>query len=251
MLNNRKKLYEGKAKILFEGQASGTIIQYYKDDVTAFNNAKHDVIHGKGILNNVISEFIMTRLNEASIPTHFIKRLNMREQLVKKVKVIPIEVVVRNVVAGSMVKRLGLQKGNKLGRPIIEHYYKDDALSDPMITEDHAFMLGIADTHDLSIINGLAYRINDYLLGMFAAMNLRLIDFKIEFGKHYNSHYNEEVILLADEISPDSCRLWDMSDDNITYDKDIFRENKGDLKLAYQEIAKRMGVLPGIKNDQE
>ncbi|MBC8789995.1 MAG: phosphoribosylaminoimidazolesuccinocarboxamide synthase [Tagaea sp. CACIAM 22H2] len=241
-MSRRKQIYEGKAKILFEGPEPGTIIQYFKDDATAFNNKKKGTITGKGVLNNRISEFLMTRLEEMGIPTHFIRRLNMREQLVREVEIVPLEVIVRNVAAGSFCQRFGLQEGSPLPRSIIEYCYKNDELGDPMVSEEHITAFGWADTRDLDDIMALTLRINDYLSGLFLGVGIKLVDFKIEFGRHWNEH-DEMRIILADEISPDSCRLWDVKT-NEKMDKDRFRRDLGKVEEAYQEVARRLGILP-------
>ncbi|MFX4223204.1 MAG: phosphoribosylaminoimidazolesuccinocarboxamide synthase [Thalassobaculum sp.] len=238
----RRKLYEGKAKIMYEGPEPGTIIQYFKDDATAFNNQKHGLITGKGVLNNRISEYLMTKLTEIGVPNHFIRRVNMREQLVHEVEILPIEVVVRNVVAGSLAKRFGLEEGAQLPRSIIEYYYKSDELNDPMISEEHITCFGWAATQDLDDMVALSLRVNDFLTGLFLGIGLRLVDFKLEFGRWYNEH-DEVQIVLADEISPDNCRLWDI-ETNEKMDKDRFRRDLGGVKEAYQEVARRLGVLP-------
>ncbi len=238
----RRKLYEGKAKIMYEGPEPGTIIQYFKDDATAFNNQKQGVITGKGVLNNRISEFLMNRLTEIGVPTHFIRRVNMREQLVHEVEILPIEVVIRNVAAGSLAKRFGIEEGTLLPRSIVEYYYKSDELDDPMITEEHITCFGWASTQDLDDMVALALRVNDFLIGLFLGVGLRLVDFKLEFGRWYNEH-DEVQIVLADEISPDNCRLWDI-ETNEKMDKDRFRRDLGGVKEAYQEVARRLGVLP-------
>ncbi len=236
----RKQLYEGKAKVMFEGPEPGTLIQYFKDDATAYNNQKRGVIFGKGVLNNRISEFIMTHLNHVGIPTHFIKSLNMREQLVRKVQIIPLEVIVRNVAAGSLCTRLGLKEGDILPKPVIEFCYKKDELGDPLVSEEHISSFGWAEPIEIEEIKILSTRINDFLSGMFIGAGIRLIDFKIEFGRIMHSEYTE--LVLADEISPDSCRLWD-SKTNKKLDKDIFRRDLGDLTAAYMEVAKRLGIV--------
>lgn len=238
----RRKLYEGKAKIMYEGPEPGTIIQYFKDDATAFNNQKHGLITGKGVLNNRISEYLMTKLTEIGVPNHFIRRVNMREQLVHEVEILPIEVVVRNVVAGSLAKRFGLEEGAQLPRSIIEYYYKSDELNDPMISEEHITCFGWAATQDLDDMVALSLRVNDFLTGLFLGIGLRLVDFKLEFGRWYNEH-DEVQIVLADEISPDNCRLWDI-ETNEKMDKDRFRRDLGGVNEAYQEVARRLGVLP-------
>jgi phosphoribosylaminoimidazole-succinocarboxamide synthase len=184
-MNKRRVVYEGKAKILYEGPEPGTLIQYFKDDTTAFDAQKRAVLDGKGVLNNRISEFMMTRLAGVGIPTHFIRRLNMREQLIKKVEIIPLEVVVRNVAAGSLAKRLGIEEGQVLPRPIVEFYYKDDALHDPLVTEEHIAAFGWAGPQEYDDLVSLALRVNDFMSGLFAAVGIRLIDFKLEFGRYF------------------------------------------------------------------
>ncbi|ANB34452.1 phosphoribosylaminoimidazolesuccinocarboxamide synthase [Rhodovulum sulfidophilum] len=237
----RKKIYEGKAKVLYEGPEPGTLVQYFKDDATAFNAEKHDVIEGKGVLNNRLSEFFMSGLNAIGVPTHFIKRINMREQLIRQVEIIPLEVVVRNVAAGSMSKRLGIEEGTQLPRPIIEFYYKDDALGDPLVTEEHVIAFGWASQQDLDDMVALALRVNDFLSGIMVAVGIKLVDFKIEIGRIWDGDFMRLVV--ADEISPDSCRLWDVKTGQ-HLDKDVFRRDLGSLTDAYTEVAKRLGVLP-------
>lgn len=239
-MSKRRRIYEGKAKILYEGPEPGTLVQFFKDDTTAFNNEKHDVIEGKGVLNNRISEQIFLKLADIGIPTHFIKSLNMREQLVREVEIIPIEVVVRNVAAGSISKRLGLDEGTPLPRSIVEYYYKNDALGDPMISEEHITAFGWASPQELDEVMSMALRINDFMCGMFAAIGIRLVDFKLEFGRLWEGETMR--IVLADEISPDGCRLWDMAS-NDKMDKDRFRQDLGGLMDAYQEVARRLGIL--------
>lgn len=241
-MSRRKTIYEGKAKIIYEGPEPGTLIQYFKDDATAGNGAKKDVIAGKGVLNNRISAHIMTKLEGIGVPTHFLKSLNMREQLVREVEIIPLEVVVRNIAAGSMVKRLGVKEGTYLNAPLIEFYYKKDELNDPMVNEGHIITFGWADPYELEEIMGQAYRVNDYLNGLFAGIGLKLVDFKLEFGRIYGD-YDEIYIVLADEVSPDNCRLWDATT-NEKLDKDRFRLDLGGVVEGYQEIAKRLGLVP-------
>jgi phosphoribosylaminoimidazole-succinocarboxamide synthase len=243
----RRQIYEGKAKILFEGPEPGTIVQYFKDDATAFNAQKKGIITGKGVLNNRISEYLMTRLGEIGIPTHFIRRLNMREQLVREVEIIPLEVVVRNVAAGSMATRLGIAEGTRLPRSIIEYYYKNDALQDPLVSEEHITAFGWAATHDLDDMVQLALRVNDFLTGLLLGVGITLVDFKLEFGRLYEN--DEMRIVLADEISPDNCRLWD-SKTGEKMDKDRFRRDLGKVEEGYQEVARRLGILPeaGIRD---
>ncbi len=206
----RRQLYEGKAKILFEGPEPGTLVQYFKDDATAFNAQKKGIITGKGVLNNRISEYLMMRLAEIGIPTHFVRRLNMREQLVREVEIIPLEVVIRNVVAGSLGQRFGMPEGTPLPRSIIEYYYKNDALerSDGLGGARHLLRLG--DDPRSRRHHALSLRINDFLLGLFLGIGITLVDFKLEFGRLCEN--DEMRLVLADEISPDNCRLWDMQD---------------------------------------
>ncbi|MBU6507478.1 MAG: phosphoribosylaminoimidazolesuccinocarboxamide synthase [Alphaproteobacteria bacterium] len=246
-MTRRKQIYEGKAKVLFEGPEPGTLVQYFKDDATAFNNQKKGTITGKGVLNNRISEYLMLRLAEIGVPTHFVRRLNMREQLVKQVQIIPVEVVIRNVIAGSLAKRFGLEEGGALPRSIVEYYYKKDELGDPMVSEEHITAFGWASTQDLDDIMQLSLRVNDFLTGLFLGIGIRLIDFKLEFGRLYEG--DEMRIVLADEISPDNCRLWDLKT-NEKLDKDRFRRDLGKVEEAYQEVARRLGLLnEGASND--
>jgi len=237
----RKQIYEGEAKVLFEGPEPGTLVQYFKDDATAFNNKKRGTITGKGVLNNRISEFLMLKLAEIGIPTHFVRRLNMREQLVRHVEIIPVGVVVRNVVAGSLAERLGIEEGTPLSRSIIEYYLKDGKLGNPMVSEEHITAFGWATTHDLDDMMQMSLRIDDFLTGLFLGVGLKLVDFKLEFGRLYDN--DEMRIVLADEISPDNCRLWDIKT-NEKMDKDRFRRDLGKVEEAYQEVAKRLGILP-------
>ena len=240
-MSRRRQIYEGKAKVLFEGPEPGTLVQHFKDDATAFNNKKQGTITGKGVLNNRISEYLMTRLSEIGIPTHFIRRLNMREQLVKKVEIIPIEIVVRNVAAGSISNRVGIAEGTPLPRSIVEYYYKSDELGDPMVIEEHITAFGWATPQELDEMLSMSLRINDFLSGLFFALGIKLIDFKLEFGRLYEG---EDVrVVLADEISPDNCRLWDVKT-NEKLDKDRFRRNLDRVEEAYQEVARRLGILP-------
>ena len=241
-MSQRRKIYEGKAKVLFEGPEPGTLVQYFKDDATAFNNLKKGTIAGKGVLNNRISEYLMTRLTEVGIPTHFIRRLNMREQLVREVEIVPIEVVVRNIAAGSICKRFAIEEGIPLPRSIVEYYYKNDELSDPLISEEHITAFGWATPIEIDEMLSMSLRINDFLSGLFLGIGLKLIDFKLEYGRILDE--NEQVrLVLADEISPDGCRLWD-AETNQKMDKDRFRQDLGGVEEAYQEVARRLGILP-------
>lgn len=237
----RKKIYEGKAKIIYEGPEPGTIVQYFKDDATANNAEKRDVFEGKGVLNNRLSEFFMTGLQNIGIPTHFIKRLNMREQLCRQVEIVPLEVIVRNFAAGSMAKRLGLEEGMPLPRPIVEFSYKNDALGDPLVPEEYIVAFGWASQQDMDDIVAIALRVNDFLSGTMHGVGIKLIDFKIEIGRIWDNDFMRLVV--ADEISPDSCRLWDVETGQ-KLDKDVFRRDLGSLTDAYTEVARRLGVLP-------
>ena len=237
---NLKKLYEGKAKILYKGPKANTLIVYFKDDATAFNNKKKSQINEKGILNNKMSEVIMQKLKSSGIETHFIERISEREQLIKKVKIFPLEVIVRNIAAGSICKRLGLKEGLILKKSLIEFFYKCDELDDPLITREHIEMFGWASKNDMKKITSLTFKINTVLSKLFGSINLKLVDFKIEFGKY--SFGKKYKIILADEISPDSCRLWDAKT-NKSLDKDRFRKDLGNIKEAYEEVAQRLGVL--------
>ena len=240
-MTRRRRIYEGKAKVLFEGPEPGTLVQYFKDDASAFNNSKQGVITGKGVLNNRISEYLMSRLSEIGVPTHFVRRLNMREQLIREVEIIPVKLVVRNVAAGDFAKRFGLAEGTALPRSIVEYYYKSDELGDPLVTEEHITAFGWAAPQDLDDMVALSLRVNDYLSGLFLGIGLKLVDFTLEFGRLWE---NEDMrIVIADEISPDNCRLWDIKT-NEKLDKDRFREDLGKVEEAYQEVARRLGILP-------
>jgi phosphoribosylaminoimidazole-succinocarboxamide synthase len=239
-MKTRRRIYEGKAKILYEGPEPGTLVQFFKDDATAGNGAKRDIIDGKGVLNNRISEHIFLSLNRMGIPTHFLKRINMREQLIKQVEIIPLEIVVRNVAAGSLSKRLGIEEGTVLPRSIIEFYYKNDALNDPMVTEEHITAFGWAAPQELDDMMSLAIRVNDFLSGLFIGANIQLVDFKMECGRLYEGDMMRVVI--ADEFSPDNCRLWDLRTSE-KLDKDRFRQDLGGLVEAYSEVARRLGIM--------
>lgn len=232
-----EKIYEGKAKQLFTTSDENLLIQFFKDSATAFNGEKKEIIDGKGVLNNVISEHLMNELAAAGIPTHFVKRLNEREQLIKKVTIIPLEVIIRNIAAGSMAKRLGIAEGLKLSAPVFEICFKDDGLGDPLINDDHAIsVLKIVTKKQLEEIKNITARTNEILSKIFAKIGISLVDFKIEFGFDAQGS-----IILADEISPDSCRLWDQSTSE-KLDKDRFRRNLGGLVEAYKEVASRLGI---------
>tara|TARA_B100001741_G_scaffold116469_1_gene96015 strand:+ start:429 stop:1211 length:783 start_codon:yes stop_codon:yes gene_type:complete len=233
-----KKLYEGKAKIIYATKDKNQVIQHFKDDATAFNNQKKATIEGKGILNNRISEHILSNLSQIGIENHFIKRLNMREQLVNHVEIIPIEFIVRNIATGSLTKRLGIEDGTVLKKPLLEYCLKNDELGDPLISKEHILTFNWLNIVELDWINNECRRINDFLQGMFRTIGIKLVDFKVEFGKTKS----ENKIILADEISPDTCRLWDVVTEK-KLDKDRFRNDLGNIIEAYQEIAKRFGII--------
>ena len=240
-MTKRVKLYEGKAKILYEGPEPGTLVQYFKDDATAFNNQKRGTLSGKGVLNNHISEHIFQGLTRLGVPNHFIKRLTMREHLVKAVEIIPVEVIVRNIAAGTLSKRLGIEEGTPLPRPLVEYCYKNDDLGDPLISEDHILTFDWANEWELEDMTLTALRVNDFLSGLFAGINIKLVDFKLEFGRLYEG--DDVTTILADEVSPDGCRLWDMKTGE-KMDKDRFRQSLGGEMEAYSEVARRLGILP-------
>ncbi len=237
----RRQIFEGKAKVIFEGPEPGTLVQHFKDDATAFNAKKTGIITGKGVINNRISEHLMTKLGNIGIPTHFMRRLNMREQLVREVEIIPIEVVVRNIVAGSLATRFGMKEGTPLPRSIVETYYKSDNLDNPMINEEHITAFGWACPPEMDEMMSLTLRINDFMCGLFMGVGIRLVDFRLEFGRLWEN--DQMRIVLADEISPDNCRFWDTQTDE-KMDKDRFRDDMGGVEEAYQEVARRLGILP-------
>ena len=239
-MNKGKKLYEGKAKILYEGPEKGTAIQHFKDDATAFNNLKKATVEGKGVLNNRISEHILANINQIGIKTHLIKRINMREQLVRLLEIIPIEFIVRNIATGSLTKKLGIPDGTVLSKPLLEYSYKNDDLGDPLIAREHILEFNWCSENELNLINSYCFRINDFMQGMFRGVGIKLVDFKLEFGR---SEFNgTKEILLADEISPDTCRLWDIISEK-KLDKDRFRKDLGNLIQAYKEVASRLGIM--------
>lgn len=243
-MSRRKAIYEGKAKTIYEGPEPGTLIQYFKDNVsaTSIDPDKKGVIAGKGVLNNRISAHIMTKLEGIGVPTHFIRSMNMREQLVRQVEIIPIELVIRNVAAGGVCRHLGVKEGKVFPQPLVEFFYKNDELNDPIISEQHIYAFGWADPYELEEMVLQAMRVNDFLTGLFSAIGLRLIDFKLEFGRLWGEN-DELYIILADELSPDNCRLWDAKTGE-KMDKDRYRYDLGDLVEGYQEIAKRLGLIP-------
>lgn len=234
-MTEKIKLYEGKAKILYDN-GDGTLIQYFKDSATAFNNQKKEQIAGKGRLNNLISEKLMLALQKEKVPTHFIKRIDERQQIIRKLKILPLEIIVRNITAGTLCKRYGLKEGVKLSTAFIEYCVKDDELGDPPIAENLAILLGMATAPQINQIKTLSLQINEFLQSLFLSCNLILVDFKLEFGIDDNGS-----LFLADEISPDTCRLWDKKT-NEKMDKDRFRQDLGNLIEAYKEVAMRLGI---------
>ncbi len=237
----RRQVYEGRGKVLFEGPEPGTLVQYFKDDAYVQQTRKAGTITGKGVLNNRISEYLMQRLGEIGVPTHFVRRLNMREQLVREVEIIPITIVVRNIVAGGLAERFAMPEGTALPRSIVEFYYKSDELGSPMVTEEHITAFGWAHPQDIDEILALSLRVNDFLTGLFLGIGLRLVDVQLEFGRLWEHEHMR--IVLADEISPDNCRLWDL-ETNEPMDKDRFSKDLGRVEEAYQEVARRLGILP-------
>ena len=245
-----KKLYEGKAKIIYATSDKNLVIQYFKDDATAFNNQKKSTIEGKGVLNNRISEHILSNLSQIGIKNHLVKRLNMREQLIKRAEIFPIEFIVRNIATGSLTKRLAIPEGTVLDRPLLEYCYKKDELNDPLISREHIFSFGWATEKEIKTIDEMTLRINDILSGMFRAVGIKLVDFKIEYGVAWNKDTEKKEILLVDEISPDTCRLWDSKSEK-KLDKDRFRKDLGNIIQAYQEVARRLGIMPEETNISE
>ena len=234
----RRQVYEGTAKILYEGPEPGTLVQHFKDDAI---RGKRGVITGKGVLNNRISEHLMSKPNDIGVPTHFMRRLNMREQLVREVEIIPLQVVIRNIAAGSLAERFHMAEGTPLPRSIVEYYYKSPDGNKPLVTEEHITAFSWATPQELDELMSMSLRINDFLTGLFLGVGIRLVDFKLEYGRLWEG--DEMRIVLADEISPDSCRLWD-NQTNEKMDKDRFRRDLGKVEEAYQEVARRLGILP-------
>jgi phosphoribosylaminoimidazole-succinocarboxamide synthase len=237
----RKKVYEGKAKILYEGPEPGTLIQYFKDDsAPTAEEPTPAAVDGKGVLNNRLSEFFMSGLNAIGVPTHFIRRVNMREQMVRMAEILPLEVVVRNFAAGELSTRLGIPEGMALPRPIVEYYYKDERLNSPMVAEEHIVAFGWANQQDLDDMVALALRVNDFMSGVMLGVGIRLADFRLEMGRVWEGEFMR--LIVADEITPDSCRLWDLR---------AAGEREGQpavdpapLPDVYTELARRLGVLP-------
>ncbi len=249
-MNKGNKLYEGKAKIIYETNDKYLVIQHFKDDATAFNNLKKAKVEGKGVLNNRISEYILTNLGQCGIKNHLIKRLNMREQLIKKAEIFPIEFIVRNIATGSLTKRLNIPEGTVLDKPLLEYCYKKDELQDPLVSKEHIYSFGWATEDEIKLIDSMTLRINDLLSGIFRGIGIKLIDFKIEYGKVWNESLKKKEIVLADEISPDTCRLWDIKTER-KLDKDRFRKDLGNVIQAYQEVARRLGIMPEETNISE
>ena len=245
-----KKLYEGKAKIIYDTNEKNLVIQHFKDDATAFNALKKANIEGKGVLNNRISEYLLNSLAQCGIQTHLIKRLNMREQLIKKAEIVPIEFIVRNIAAGSLSKRLGVSEGTVLEKPLLEYYLKNDELADPIITKEHIYTFEWATEKEIKTIDKMSLRINDLLQGIFRGVGIKLVDFKIEYGRIWNENKRTNEIILVDEISPDTCRLWDVKTEK-KLDKDRFRKDLGNLIEAYQDVARRLGIMPEETNISE
>ena len=249
-MNKGKKLYEGKAKIIYATNDKDFIIQHFKDDATAFNALKKTNIEGKGVLNNRISEYLLNSLSQCGIKTHLIKRLNMREQLVRKAEIIPIEFIVRNIATGSITKRLGIPEGTVLENPLLEYCYKNDDLGDPLIAKEHIYAFEWATEKEIKKIDKITLRINDLLQGMFRGVGIKLVDFKLEFGKTHIRNSEDKEIVLADEISPDTCRLWDSKTEK-KLDKDRFRKDLGNIIQGYQEVARRLGIMHEETNISE
>ena len=237
-MNFKKKIYEGKAKTIFSGPKKNTLIQYFKDDATAFNAKKFQVLEGKGEINNLISEYLMGILSNNQISTHFIKKISNREQLIHECKIIPLEVVIRNISSGSLCKRLGIKEGLIFEKPIIEFYYKSDQLNDPIVNNNHIISFGWSDEKELLEINRISLKVNNILKRKFEEISISLIDFKLEFGRKTS----DGSLVVADEISPDSCRLCDINSKE-KFDKDIFRYDKGDLVESYKKLSIRLGII--------
>jgi len=249
-MNKGKKIYEGKAKIIYETSDKDFVIQHFKDDATAFNALKKANIEGKGVLNNRISEYLLNSLSQCGVKTHLVKRLNMREQLIKKVEIVPIEFIVRNIATGSLSKRLGISEGTVLNEPLLEYYLKNDELEDPIIAKEHIYTFDWATEKEIKAIDKLSFKINDILQGLFRGVGIKLVDFKIEYGRVWNKNIQAYEIILADEISPDTCRLWDIKTEK-KLDKDRFRKDLGKVIEAYQEVARRLGIVPEETNISE
>jgi len=240
-MTRRRKILEGRTKTLFEGPDAGTLIQYFKDDITSLCEGEHDVLAGKGVLCNTISAVLMARLNSMGIATHFIRRLNMREQVITSAEPIPLEVVVRNVAAGNFAKRFGFDEGTALPRSIVEYYWRNPELKYPLVSEEHITGFGWATVEDIDDMMALAVRVNDHLAGIFLGLGIRLIDMRLQFGRIWEDEFMH--IILIDEISPDNCRLWDVASGQ-RLDKDRFRLGLGGVLDGYQDVARRLGGIP-------
>ena len=249
-MNKGKKLYEGKAKIIYDTNDKDLVIQHFKDDTTAFNALKKAKIEGKGVLNNRISEHLLNSLSQCGIKTHLVKRLNMREQLIRRAEIVPIEFIVRNIATGSLSKRLGISEGTILEKPLLEYYLKNDELSDPIISKEHIFTFDWATKNEINTIDKMSLRINDLLQGLFRGVGIKLVDFKIEYGRVWNKDKESNEIILVDEISPDTCRLWDLNTEE-KLDKDRFRKDLGNVIEAYQDVARRLGIMHEETNISE
>lgn len=236
MMEIKNILYEGKAKKIYQTNESNILVQYFKDDATAFNGVKHEVMQDKGKVNNYISAFIMTEMTKNGIKNHFIKRLDDLSQVITKLNILALEVIVRNYASGSICKRLGFENGTKFSKPLIEFCYKNDELGDPLINDEHVILLNIANEAEIAHVKSEALKINQILIQMFDNIGVTLVDFKIEFGRNQNNE-----IILADEITPDSCRLWDKNNGQ-RYDKDLFRLDIGDMIEYYKQLAKKLNI---------
>lgn len=230
-----EQLYEGKAKKVFKTDVEDVLVVEYKDDATAFNGLKKGTIVGKGVINNRMSNYVMSLLEKEGVPTHLVKELSDRETAVKKVEIVPLEVIIRNISAGSFAKKLGIEEGRRLLCPTLEFSYKDDALGDPMINSYYALAIGAATREEIDAITKYAFKVNEVMVKYFESIGIELVDFKIEFGRYHGQ------VILADEISPDTCRLWDINTHE-KLDKDRFRRDLGNVEDAYQEVFKRLGI---------
>ncbi len=233
-MEKKNQLYEGKAKKVFATEDPELLIVSYKDDATAFNGLKKGTIAGKGVINNRMSNFLMKKLEKEGVPTHFVEELNDRETLVKKVSIVPLEVIIRNISAGSFAKHYGVEEGIAFDEPTIEFSYKNDALGDPLLNEYHALALKLATKEEIETIKSMAFKVDEVLKAYFKTLGIDLVDFKLEFGR-----LSDGTIVLADEISPDTCRLWD-DKTHEKLDKDRFRRDLGGVEDAYQEVMRRL-----------
>ena len=244
----RRRVYEGKAKDFFEGPEPGFLVQHFKDVAFSRRPQKSGVIDGKGVINNRISEYLMTKIGEIGIPTHFVRRLNMREQLIRELEMLPVDVVIHNVAAGEFAEKFGLKEGTPLPRSIIEFYLRSEELGDPLVSEEHITAFGWAATQDIDDMIHLSLRVNDFMSGLFLGANIRLVDFTLTFGRLWTE--DDMRLMNADEISPDSCRLWDLTT-NEPMDKDRFVKDMDKVAEGYQEVARRLGIMPETGNVTE